>query len=82
MNIPFSPPYIDQSVIDQVLDTLKNKWITTGPKVKDFEAMHKPIIAYCRSGNRSGMAVAMLKQVGIPDTINGGGLEDLLQQIK
>ncbi len=37
MNIPFSPPYIDQSVIDQVLDTLKAKWITSGPKVKALE---------------------------------------------
>lgn len=51
-------------------------------KVNDFEEMPKPIIAYCRSGNRSGMAVSMLKQAGITDAINGGGLEDLLQQVK
>lgn len=51
-------------------------------KVNDFEEMPKPIIAYCRSGNRSGMVVSMLKQAGITDAINGGGLEDLLQQVK
>jgi len=37
MKIPFSPPYIDQFVIDQVVSTLKNKWITTGPQVKQLE---------------------------------------------
>lgn len=51
-------------------------------KVNDFKEMPKPIIAYCRSGNRSGMAVSMLKQAGITDAVNGGGLESLLLQIK
>ncbi|MCB0804984.1 MAG: DegT/DnrJ/EryC1/StrS aminotransferase family protein [Bacteroidales bacterium] len=36
-NIPFSPPRIDQKIIDEVVDTLKSGWITTGPKVKRFE---------------------------------------------
>ena len=35
--IPFSPPYIDQDIIDEVVDTLKSGWITTGPKTKLFE---------------------------------------------
>lgn len=37
MNIPFSPPYIDKEVIDEVVDTLNSGWITTGPKVKALE---------------------------------------------
>src|SRR5436190_15016898 len=37
MNIPFSPPRIDQKTIDEVIDTLKSGWITTGPKTKRFE---------------------------------------------
>lgn len=37
MNIPFSPPYIDQDVIDEVVDSLQSGWITTGPKVKALE---------------------------------------------
>lgn len=28
--IPFSPPRIDQKVIDEVVDTLKSGWITNG----------------------------------------------------
>ncbi|MBQ8361132.1 MAG: DegT/DnrJ/EryC1/StrS family aminotransferase [Bacteroidaceae bacterium] len=37
MKIPFSPPYIDESIIDEVVDTLRSGWITTGPKVKALE---------------------------------------------
>jgi len=37
MKIPFSPPYIDQTVIDEVTDSLVSGWITTGPKVKALE---------------------------------------------
>jgi dTDP-4-amino-4,6-dideoxygalactose transaminase len=36
-SIPFSPPYIDEDSIDEVIDTLKSGWITTGPKVKKLE---------------------------------------------
>ena len=37
MNIPFSPPDIGEKEIEQVIDTLKSGWITTGPKTKQFE---------------------------------------------
>ncbi len=35
--LPFSPPRIDQKIIDEVIDTLQSGWITTGPKTKRFE---------------------------------------------
>jgi len=50
--IPFSPPHIDQKIIDEVVDTLKSGWITTGPKTKRFE---KEISAYC--GNKSTLCL-------------------------
>jgi dTDP-4-amino-4,6-dideoxygalactose transaminase len=37
MKIPFSPPFVDDDVISEVVDTLKSGWITTGPKVKALE---------------------------------------------
>ena len=46
MNIPFSPPDITQDEIDEVMDTLKSGWITTGPKTKKFESN---ITEYCNS---------------------------------
>ena len=42
--IPFSPPRIDQKIIDEVTAALKSGWITTGPRTKQFEKM---ITAYC-----------------------------------
>lgn len=35
--LPFSPPRIDQKIIDEVTDTLRSGWISTGPKTKLFE---------------------------------------------
>lgn len=37
MKIPFSPPFVNEDVIAEVVDTLKSGWITTGPKVKLLE---------------------------------------------
>ncbi|MBU3093172.1 DegT/DnrJ/EryC1/StrS family aminotransferase [Clostridium sp. CF011] len=37
MKIPFSPPDISEIEINEVIDTLKSGWITTGPKTKLFE---------------------------------------------
>lgn len=44
--ISFSPPDITQAEIDEVIDTLKSGWITTGPKTKKFE---EEISKYCHS---------------------------------
>lgn len=35
--LPFSPPLIGEEEINEVVDTLRSEWITTGPKVKRFE---------------------------------------------
>lgn len=46
--IPFSPPRIDQKIIDEVVATLQSGWITTGPRTKKFE---KEIGKYCEVEN-------------------------------
>src|SRR5438105_2313082 len=46
--IPFSPPRIDQKIINEVTAALKSGWITTGPRTKSFE---KKITAYCGNKN-------------------------------
>ena len=48
-------------------------------RINEIKEMKQPIVAYCRSGNRSGMAVSILKQNSITEVYNGGGLSDLLQ---
>jgi len=35
--LAFSPPLIGEEEINEVVDTLRSDWITTGPKVKRFE---------------------------------------------
>src|SRR5579859_44831 len=35
--LPFAVPHITQAEIDEVVDTLRSGWLTTGPKTKLFE---------------------------------------------
>jgi len=68
--IPFSPPYIDQSVIDEVVSSLNSGWITTGPKVKGLEAEIAKNTGIenvlCVNSWTSG-AILMLKWLGIKE---------------
>lgn len=66
--IPFSPPRIDQKIIDEVIDTLRSGWITTGPKTKRFE---KELSAYygasatlCLNSATAGLEL-MLRWFGV-----------------
>ncbi|MCL4473369.1 MAG: DegT/DnrJ/EryC1/StrS family aminotransferase [Actinobacteria bacterium] len=51
--LPFSPPLIGEEEIEEVIDTLRSDWITTGPKVKRFEAEFAD-----RIGSPSALAVS------------------------
>lgn len=66
--IPFSPPRMDQDIIDAVVDTLNSGWITTGPKTKKFELMltkyagHRKTL--CVSSASAGLEL-MLRWYGV-----------------
>lgn len=45
--LPFSKPTIGKEEIDEVIDSLKSGWITTGPKTQQFEEDFKKYIG-CR----------------------------------
>jgi len=68
MKIPFSPPYIDEAVVSEVVDTLRSGWITTGPKVKALESEIKHFSGarevVCVNSWTSG-AIMMLKWLGV-----------------
>lgn len=70
MNIPFSPPFIDDAVINEVVDSLKSGWITTGPKVKALEEEIKEFSkaqeVLCVNSWTSG-AIMMLKWLGVKE---------------
>jgi len=62
--LPFSIPTIEDDEINEVVDSLKSGWITTGPKVKLFEDSFKAYVGapYAISLNSAtaGLHVALL----------------------
>ncbi|MBR4288353.1 MAG: DegT/DnrJ/EryC1/StrS aminotransferase family protein [Clostridia bacterium] len=44
MKIPFSPPDITESEVQEVAEALRSGWITTGPRTKELE---KQVAEYC-----------------------------------
>ena len=50
--LPFSRPTIGQAEIDEVVDSLRSGWITTGPKVARLEEEFSS-----RSGGQEAIAV-------------------------
>ncbi|MDQ5928462.1 MAG: hypothetical protein QG594_236, partial [Bacteroidota bacterium] len=70
MKIPFSPPFMDQDVINEVVDTLESGWITTGPKVNALEAETCKLTsvsqALCVNSWTSG-AILVLKWFGVKE---------------
>ncbi|MDD4603676.1 MAG: DegT/DnrJ/EryC1/StrS family aminotransferase [Bacteroidales bacterium] len=68
--INFSPPRIDRSIVDAVVDTLYSGWITTGPKTKKFEKMltayggHR--VTLCVSSASAGLEL-MLRWFGVKE---------------
>lgn len=40
---------------------------------------NRPIVVYCRSGNRSSIAKKTLQKLGFTDVIDGGGIQSLLR---
>ena len=68
MKIPFSPPYIDEAVIKEVVDSLRSGWITSGPKVKALEEEIKVFSGakevLCVNSWTSG-AIMMLRWLGV-----------------
>lgn len=68
--LPFSPPKIYDEIIDEVIDTLKSGWITTGPKTKLFE---KKLTEYngnkrtlCLNSATAGLEI-MLRWFGVEE---------------
>jgi len=52
-----------------------------GSYVENIKKMDGPKVVYCRSGVRSGRAVAKLKGAGLANVYNGGGYSGLQSKI-
>ena len=66
--IPFSPPYVDDDIINEVTDSLRSGWITTGPKVMALEQEVAKYVGIenvlCVNSWTSGMML-MLRWIGV-----------------
>src|SRR3990170_7472370 len=62
--LQFSRPDIGQDEIDEVVDTLRSGWLTSGPKVQAFEAAFREITgashAVALSSATAGLHLALL----------------------
>ena len=68
--VPFSPPYIDNCVLEEVLDVLNSGWITSGPKVKLLEEEVSKIAMVQHSvcvNSWTSAAILVLKWFEVPD---------------
>ena len=68
--VPFSPPRIDQAIIDEVVATLQSGWITTGPRCQALEEHIAQLCdapkVLCVSSATSGMEL-MLRWFGVQE---------------
>ena len=48
--------------------------------IEDIKAM-QPVVIYCAAGVRSAQAVSFLKQEGLTEVYDGGGINDLRQKL-
>lgn len=46
-------------------------------RIDEFRSMDKPLVLFCRSGNRSGMATAILQAQGVEQVYNGGSWDQV-----
>jgi len=72
--LPFSPPCLGDEEINEVIDTLRSDWITTGPKTDSFEREFAAFLgAPCALAVNSGTAalhVALaIQNIGPGDTV-------------
>ena len=72
----FAAGHID-GAINIPLDQIQNGSANLENLQKD-----SPILLYCRSGRRSGIAQQILEQQGYSKLTNGGGVSSLAKQLK
>ena len=63
MQIPFSPPRIDDKIVAEVSEALRSGWITTGPRTKKFEQKIAEYVdvprVVCLNSGSAGLELAL-----------------------
>ena len=62
---------------DRYPDAVNIPLDTVEARLAEFGDKNSPIVVYCRSGRRSGIAKEMLIKAGFTQVFNGGGLSHM-----
>ena len=65
-----------------IQDAIHIEWTEIDTEISMIDIpKDQPIYLYCRSGNRSGKAVDILKNLGYVNVINAGGIKDAAKKL-
>ncbi|PKP46871.1 MAG: sulfurtransferase [Bacteroidetes bacterium HGW-Bacteroidetes-12] len=54
---------------------------TIASKIDFIKTLKSPIVLYCRTGNRSGQALAYLENQGVENIYNGGSWQEVAHKL-
>lgn len=74
-NIPFSPPDITEEEINKVVEVLRSGWITSGPKLAEFE---QKIREYCNAKESICVSSATAGLELVLKVLNIGGEDEII----
>ena len=66
-----------------IQDAIHIEWTQIDKEINNIDiTKNQPIYLYCRSGNRSGKAAAMLEKIGFTNVINAGGIDEAAKKLE
>ena len=66
-----------------IQDAIHIEWTQIDKEINNIDiTKDQPIYLYCRSGNRSGKAAAMLEKIGFTNVINAGGIDEAAKKLE
>ena len=66
-----------------IQDAIHIEWTQIDEEINNIDiTKDRPIYLYCRSGNRSGKAAAMLEKIGFTNVINAGGIDEAAKKLE
>lgn len=65
-----------------IQDAIHIEWTKIDKEITKIDlSKDQPIYLYCRSGNRSGKAAAILEKIGFTNAINAGGIDEAAKKL-
>ena len=66
-----------------IQDAIHIEWTEIEKEISNIDiTKDQSIYLYCRSGNRSGKATAILEKIGFTNVINAGGIDEAAKKLK